>query len=86
MEARLDDARATFRKRWKLALYATAAEVIGLFALLNPVSAKGLYQRTTWSVVLLVVFMAIHLAWMILAMSCGKAWVYQQKLENPEAR
>ena len=82
MEARLEDARTRFRKRWKLALYATAAEVIGLFALLNPVSAKALHERTTWSLILLVIFLAIHLSWMLIAMSCGIAWVARQKLEN----
>jgi uncharacterized membrane protein len=82
----LRNARELLRKRRRRALYATLAYLLCAASLLNPISGQALYERKPWSMLLLVIFMVVQLAWMVLMMAFGKAWSYKLNMEKQAKR
>jgi hypothetical protein len=81
-QAVLHSAQMSFRMSGRRALTATSIEAIALIALLNPITGRALFERKPWSLTLLAVFFAVHLAWMIMVACFGKAWSHKHKIQR----
>lgn len=80
--AAIKDFHGRLRRNQKRAVYITLAWLLGMVATLNPISSNALYQRKPWALIFLVVFLILHLLWMIQMFLLGKAWIRHNNLKE----
>ena len=82
----LRNAKELLQKGKRRALYATLAFLLSAASLLNPISGQALYERKSWSLLLLVIYFVVQAVWGALIMTFGKTWIQKRDIEKQAKR